>query len=282
MISTKKKALQTLYENKDLIFKDENTVFAGIRKEGKGFTVSVFLNSEEVQREIKPDRFFKSISKDTSIEVKYSKPFEAYAFTQPEVPIRSGLSISNKNLSPGTFSSLIYYKDKPYILGCWHVLAGRNANFGDVIIHPGKGDSADPLEVGTLFWYALTKKLDIAISRPADIDMFSPDSRCFGPLNVQGRILQNLRVKKCGRTTEATYGNIEYTDAIVRVSHNQYPQGSFIFENQIVARIRCDLGDSGALLLDDKNQIIGLLIGGNTEMGFFNKYSEIRSILNKI
>lgn len=281
MTASKRKALKALKDNKDQIFANEDVVFAGVRKGEKDYKVSVYVKGSDTQLPKAPNTFKKAIS-NSLFEIKYTEPFDAYSFTNKETPVMSGLSISNINLEPGTFSTLVEVKGELFILGCWHVMTGLNGKVGDIIRHPGRNDSVTFEEIGELVWYAITSKLDIALAKPKDLTGLSYDSKCFGAISQVGRILENLKVKKCGRTTEATFGKILYTDAIVRVSHRQYPGGSKIFDNQIIAEINCKPGDSGALLLDDKNQVIGLLVGGNTGFGFFNKYNEIVKTFKKL
>jgi hypothetical protein len=77
-----------------------------------------------------------------------------------------------------------------------------------------------------------------------------------------GNAQVGMRVKKCGRTTEATFGFVRSINATVNVSG--YPSGTMTFVNQILTTHMSQPGDSGSLLLDDSsNRVVGLLFAGD-------------------
>lgn len=85
-----------------------------------------------------------------------------------------------------------------------------------------------------------------------------------------------MSVKKSGRTTGFSTGEIQVMDATVSVS---YGNGlSATFEDQIITTPMSQGGDSGSLLVaGDSNRAIGLLFAGSTESTIHN---EIQNVLD--
>jgi len=79
-----------------------------------------------------------------------------------------------------------------------------------------------------------------------------------------------LEVKKSGRTSGITQERIVSLSATMRVSLN--PGESAIFYDQIIAGPMAQPGDSGALVVDERQKAVGLLFAG----------SELASIINPI
>ena len=91
------------------------------------------------------------------------------------------------------------------------------------------------------------------------------------------------KVKKMGRTTGFTEGEIKQTDVIVDV---QYDGGICRFENQlwIESGVSGESfsagGDSGSLILDDNDNAVGLLFAGNDVVTFANEIGNVMQELN--
>ena len=87
-----------------------------------------------------------------------------------------------------------------------------------------------------------------------------------------------MAVKKSGRTTAFTQGNISVLDATIDVGYG----GSRVatFENQILTNDMSEPGDSGSLLVDENNKAVGLLFAGSDEVTVFNPIAAIMTALN--
>ncbi|MEW4566137.1 hypothetical protein AB1K70_26705 [Bremerella sp. JC770] len=81
-----------------------------------------------------------------------------------------------------------------------------------------------------------------------------------------------MLVKKVGRTTGLTYGRI--TD--VSLSYDVEHAGEkATMSDQFATTMMSKRGDSGALLMDDHNRAVGLLIGGDDERSIFTPIDEV-------
>jgi hypothetical protein len=208
-----------------------------------------------------------------------------------ERPARGGDSISDCRPTYYSAGTLGYpfidnVDGKKVILSNTHVMAGFDdetinyASVGDLIVQPGTldwGNCTNDVIATLKRWhqYKLTpswNKIDAAIAEvvnPADVIY---DIYVIGPA-IGTRALTNADVgttvvQKNGRTTQYTQGtvvDIAYDTSTMTTFHGH----SIRFEDQIlVAPIGgvpvCDHGDSGSVVLDMDNEIVGLLFAGSS------------------
>ncbi len=84
-------------------------------------------------------------------------------------------------------------------------------------------------------------------------------------------------IKKSGRTTGFTQGTVTQLHATVQV---QYDAGRVAtFEDQIISGIGSNGGDSGSVILNDNNEVIGLLFAGSPGFTIFNSIDHVLSAL---
>jgi hypothetical protein len=99
-------------------------------------------------------------------------------------------------------------------------------------------------------------------------------------LGVRDLILGDA-VQKVGRTTERTYGTVEGTDGIVRVSYGD--AGIAEFEDQVIIRGEDGEfsagGDSGSAILTLDGYVGGLLFAGGGGQTIANKFSHVQAFL---
>lgn len=81
-----------------------------------------------------------------------------------------------------------------------------------------------------------------------------------------------MKVKKSGRTTGLTHGEITATEATVNV---YLDDGAGIFADQIVMSPMCEGGDSGAIILTEDNKVVGFLCAGSDQTTIANKFSNV-------
>lgn len=75
-------------------------------------------------------------------------------------------------------------------------------------------------------------------------------------------------VKKSGRTTGLSFGEVLQLDVIANVD---YGEGKIAtFEDQIMADAMSSGGDSGSLVLNEENQAVGLLFAGSDQVTIMN------------
>jgi len=83
-----------------------------------------------------------------------------------------------------------------------------------------------------------------------------------------------MLVKKMGRTTGLTHGEILYTDATINVSYGE--DGTATFVDQLVAGAMSAGGDSGSIVVtEDGQNIVGLLFAGSDTHTIFNRIQNV-------
>ena len=94
---------------------------------------------------------------------------------------------------------------------------------------------------------------------------------------VKSAIL-GMKIKKSGRTTGITTGEITQVDVTVNV---QYGEGKIAtFEDQIMAGPISKGGDSGSAVLTEDNYLCGLLFAGSDEVTICNRIENVFELLN--
>ena len=234
-------------------------------------------------------------------------------------PARPGVSIGHYNITAGTFGCLVKRGADVLILSNNHVLADINkASLGDAILQPGKydgGTQADqiaelaefvPIEFdggggGTtpggcsglitsllsLFGQQPTQTssinapganhVDCAIAKPLSPDLVRSDILQIGTPTGVGTVTLGTAVQKFGRTTSYTQGSITQVDVTATVD---YGGPTATFQGQLMAGAMSQGGDSGSAVLNDQEQVIGLLYAGSDTTTLFNPIQDVLTALN--
>ena len=92
----------------------------------------------------------------------------------------------------------------------------------------------------------------------------------------------NMKVEKCGRTTESTKGRVSAINATVNVSYGA--SGVALFTGQIVVGGNFSAGgDSGSLVVvqkgGDKGNPVGLLFAGSSTTTIINPIDPVLTLL---
>ncbi len=125
---------------------------------------------------------------------------------------------------------------------------------------------------------AEANKVDAAIARPLRDSDVSEEILHIGSIKglVQGVL--GLAIRKCGRTTGFTQGEIQQIDVTVKV---QYGGGRVaLFTDQLLAGAMSQGGDSGSAVLDESDQLVGLLFAGSDSSTIINRIENVFSSLN--
>lgn len=119
--------------------------------------------------------------------------------------------------------------------------------------------------------------VDAAIARPLQANDISAEILEIGTISgVAGGEL-GMIIKKSGRTTGLTTGEIVQIDVTVTV---QYGGGqSARFTDQLLAGAMSQGGDSGSAVLDTNNNLVGLLFAGSDSSTIINRIKHVFSIL---
>jgi S1-C subfamily serine protease len=115
-------------------------------------------------------------------------------------------------------------------------------------------------------------KVDCAISRPVVNEDISQEILEIGFPTGFGEAKVGDKVKKSGRTSGLTQGDVIAIDGIANVS---YGDDKAIFEDQIVATAMSEGGDSGSSVLNEQNAAVGLLFAGSSSLTIINKIANV-------
>lgn len=119
--------------------------------------------------------------------------------------------------------------------------------------------------------------VDCAIARPInDGDVFN-NILGIGTISGMAEGLLSMNIKKSGRTTGFTEGIIEQVDVTVRVNFGAGKTA--LFTDQLIAGGMSQGGDSGSVVLNSDNEIVGLLFAGSTNTTIINRIQNVFSEL---
>jgi hypothetical protein len=124
---------------------------------------------------------------------------------------------------------------------------------------------------------AKENKVDAAIARPLNDQDVQAEILEIGTIMglAQGEL--GVAIKKSGRTTGLTTGEILQVDVTVSV---QYGQGRIArFSDQLLAGAMSQGGDSGSAVLDNSNNLVGLLFAGSDNSTIINRIENVFSAL---
>lgn len=125
---------------------------------------------------------------------------------------------------------------------------------------------------------AENNKVDCAIAKPNNPDNLFGDILEIGSINSITEGLLGMDIKKSGRTTGLTTGTIEQVDVTARVNFGADKVA--VFEDQLLAGSMSQGGDSGSAVLDEDNNIVGLLFAGSSTTTIINRIQNVFSALN--
>jgi hypothetical protein len=119
--------------------------------------------------------------------------------------------------------------------------------------------------------------VDCAVALPVNINDINAEILEFGFVAGVKEIALGLPIKKSGRTTGVTYGQVLATNVTFKVSMSNHGYG--IFTDQVLASPMSLPGDSGSLIVTNDNYAVGLLFAGSEQATIFNK---IEHVLDKL
>lgn len=115
--------------------------------------------------------------------------------------------------------------------------------------------------------------IDAAIARPDDQSLVSAEILGIGAIAGSARAELGCAVRKSGRTTGLTTGEIEQVDVTVDVG---YGAGRVArFADQLMAGRMSQGGDSGSAVLDQDDNIVGLLFAGSETTTLINRIEHV-------
>jgi hypothetical protein len=218
---------------------------------------------------------------------------EVLGLALPVRPLVAGVSIGNRFGEPGTLGCVVRKRGTAtplFALSNNHVLARINfAKKKELIEHPAAGEQSGPgpFVVGefgeTVTLVASGNVVDAAIapllpSVNCDVDALFGVSDRFAGLRVD-EFVELEAVHKVGKTTGKTTGRLKawgIADLAVKLGNR-----TFDFDDQIEivpdAAPFCAAGDSGSVVLDTGNLVLGLLFSKSalTERSYANRIEHV-------
>jgi hypothetical protein len=179
--------------------------------------------------------------------------------------------------------------NNPVLLSNFHVMCVDSGwHVGDHMCQPGRVDGGVPAtdRIGDLARAVLSGHVDGAIcslsGRPYDCSIVD-----IGDVKGTAAAVLNAAVRKRGRTTLLTNGFVDSINATVNIDYGD-GLGVHTLTNQIGIRPDTatspkfsDHGDSGSVVVDANNKVVGLLFAGNTSgYTYINPISYVLSELN--
>lgn len=122
-----------------------------------------------------------------------------------------------------------------------------------------------------------TNLVDAAVAKPINDEIISDDAMEIGVVSGTVAAAIDMKVRKSGRTTGYSEGEVNTLDATISVG---YGTQTAVFENQIMTGDMSDPGDSGSLIVDESNRAVGLLFAGSTTVTVINPIDAVLSLLN--
>ena len=218
---------------------------------------------------------------------------EAELFTTKARPAMPGCGLGHPAVTVGTLGCLVRKRGEEsavYVLSNSHVLADSgNANPGDWISQPAAADegTVPPDGLARLsefqpFDYrsGFPNLIDAAIAKVRSKQSVTDEIRLLGikPAGVSHTLRRGMRVKKVGRTTDFTLGQIQDIDFRVRIPYRRQgsPRKVMVgFRDQVLCTRYSQGGDSGSIVLNRRDRVVGLHFAGSPSASIFNRIANV-------
>lgn len=219
---------------------------------------------------------------------------ELEATTSRFRPAMPGCGVGHLEVEVGTFGCLVRKRDDPdgdlYVLSNSHVLANEGlCQVGDVIIQAGRYDGGiDPDDIlcELVEWVPFEfsesgypNLVDAAIARVKNTAEVTSAVHLIGVPNGHSTyVRRGMQVKKSGRTTDFTLGEITDTDYRLQLWYKK-PDGSGKARAGLADQVLCTRytapGDSGAAVFNTSDNVVGLHFAGSSSTSIFNRIGHV-------
>ena len=220
-------------------------------------------------------------------------------FTERVRPAMPGSGLGHTAVTVGTFGCVVRKKGDAtglYVLSNAHVLANEGiASPGDGILQPGvldggsyEGDAIARLTDFVPFEFteaSFPNLVDAAIARVRRRTWVGPKLRILDivPAGVSRTVRRGMHIKKVGRTTDFTTGVIADVHLRLALKYHR-PTGSgrgrVGFRDQVLCTRYSAAGDSGSVILNNNDKIVGLHFAGATSGSVFNRITHVLQLLD--
>lgn len=120
--------------------------------------------------------------------------------------------------------------------------------------------------------------VDAAIATPLQNENVNNEIMDIGTIKGVESAILGMKIQKSGRTTGLTQGEILQVNVSVNVQYGENRVAQF--DDQLIAGAMCAGGDSGSAVLDDNNNIIGLLFAGSETSTVINRIENVFGLLH--
>ncbi len=125
---------------------------------------------------------------------------------------------------------------------------------------------------------AIENLVDAAIARPLRQEDVRPEILNIGAIKGTASAVLGMPLKKTGRTTNYTEGQVTQVDVTANVSYGE--NRTALFTDQIMAGAISQPGDSGSAILNNNDELVGLLFAGSDTTTIINRIENVFSALN--
>lgn len=129
------------------------------------------------------------------------------------------------------------------------------------------------VEIVTTYFPFAVNTVDAALARPLHPGSIESPVLELGELQGITEPELGMSVKKSGRTTGVTTGEITSVDTTVSVVYSGNVTATF--RDQIMTGSMADGGDSGSVLVDENVRAVGLLFAGSDKSTIYNKITNV-------
>ena len=208
-------------------------------------------------------------------------------------PLEGGYGICSFNkeyaFGSGTIGCIVMKKgivsNDHFILSNYHVLV-KNKKKLSVMQPPPSGGGSVKDKIGTVTDFvhikphseihSYTNYVDCAIAKISS-SLKSNKIALVGKVTGVSEVSLELKVKKVGKTSGLTHGIVTSIGATIVTKIDGQKA---TFKDQIIATTSSSPGDSGSVLLNEKNEVVGLLMGENTQgKSSFNDINTVFKLL---
>ena len=220
-------------------------------------------------------------------------------FTERVRPAMPGSGLGHTAVTVGTFGCLVRKKGDAnglYVLSNAHVLANEGiAVPGDGILQPGSvdggtvdGDSFARLTDFVPFEFteaSFPNLVDAAIAKVRRRTWAGPKLRILdiAPAGVSKTVRRGMHIKKVGRTTDYTTGVIADVHLRLALKYHRRSgsgRGRVGFRDQVLCTRYSAGGDSGSVILNSNDKIVGLHFAGAASGSVFNRITHVLELLD--
>lgn len=122
--------------------------------------------------------------------------------------------------------------------------------------------------------------VDAAIAKPTKDSYVSDELLELGKIQDVNLLPEiGLAVRKSGRTTAVTEGEITQTDVVVQVGYSDGKKALFVDQLMVEPGGFSDPGDSGSVVIDSDNNIVALLFAGSDTSTIVNRIENVFDLL---